>query len=230
MRGNLRAGLWLDGASPRLRWRRSISSGIGTRRAAASSVFEEEFLDRGGGPDFGDYAGLPINDALRFKRRCIPFTGDDAGAPVSSASSTYQYRSPGGLSILKEYDPVTQQLSAIALRHLRPCRAVWMDGRPLRRRTAHTYEGVSTGRWEGNRLLDRDAHSKAGFIRRNGIAHSDRARMIEYLVWHDDYLSIIDGCRRSRHLDEPFVRSTDFQSCAATPARRVRWFRQWRRR
>src|SRR5262245_65885229 len=29
--------------------------------------FQEEFIDRGGGPDLGDYAGLPINDALRHK-------------------------------------------------------------------------------------------------------------------------------------------------------------------
>src|SRR5262245_35030272 len=29
--------------------------------------FQEEFIDRGGGPDLGDYAGLPINDALRYK-------------------------------------------------------------------------------------------------------------------------------------------------------------------
>ena len=65
--------------------------------------FQEEFLDRGGGPDLGDYAGLPINDALRYKaslyspswltvpeHQCLPHP------------STYQYRSPGGLSIVKE--------------------------------------------------------------------------------------------------------------------------------
>ena len=63
--------------------------------------FQEEFLDRGGGPDLGDYAGLPINDALRYKaslyspswltvpeHQCLPHP------------STYQYRSPGGLSIV----------------------------------------------------------------------------------------------------------------------------------
>jgi len=59
--------------------------------------FQEEFLDRGGGPDLGDYVGLPINDALRYKaslyspswltvpeRQCLPHP------------STYAYRSPGG--------------------------------------------------------------------------------------------------------------------------------------
>ena len=128
--------------------------------------FQEEFLDRGGGPDLGDYAGLPINDALRFKaslyspswltvpeHQCLPHP------------STYQYRSPGGLSIVKEYDPVTQQLVAYRLYgSYGLARAVWMDGRPHPPANArHTYEGFSTGRWEGNRLAIETTHLKAGF-------------------------------------------------------------------
>ena len=176
--------------------------------------FQEEFLDRGGGPDLGDYAGLPINDALRFKaslyspswltvpeHQCLPHP------------STYQYRSPGGLSILKEFDPVTQRL--VAYRFYGSyglARTVWMDGRahpPVNAR--HTYEGFSTGRWEGNRLAIETTHLKAGFLRRNGIAHSDRARMLEYFVRHDDYLTLVTAVDDPLYLDEPFVRSTDFR-------------------
>ncbi len=176
--------------------------------------FQEEFLDRGGGPDLGDYAGLPINDALRFKaslyspswltvpeHQCLPHPG------------TYQYRSPGGLSIVKEYDPVTQRLTAYRLYgSYGLARVVWMDGRPHPPANArHTYEGFSTGRWEGNRLVIETTHLKAGFLRRNGIAHSDRARMLEYLVRHDDYLSLMTAVEDPLYLDEPFVRSTDFR-------------------
>jgi glyoxylase-like metal-dependent hydrolase (beta-lactamase superfamily II) len=176
--------------------------------------FQEEFLDRGGGPDLGDYAGLPINDALRYKaslyspswltvpeHQCLPHPG------------TYAYRSPGGLSIVKEYDPVTQRL--VAYRFYGSyglARTVWMDGRahpPANAR--HTYEGFSTGRWEGNRLVVETTHLKAGFLRRNGIAHSDRARMLEYFVRHDDYLSLVTAVDDPLYLDEPFVRSTDFR-------------------
>ena len=61
-------------------------------------------------------------------------------------------------------------------------RTVWMDGRPHPPANArHTYEGFSTGRWEGNRLAIETTHLKAGFLRRNGIAHSDRARMTRVL-------------------------------------------------
>jgi glyoxylase-like metal-dependent hydrolase (beta-lactamase superfamily II) len=176
--------------------------------------FQEEFLDRGGGPDLGDYAGLPINDALRYKaslyspswltvpeHQCLPHP------------STYQYRSPGALSIVKEYDPVTQRL--VAYRFFGSyglARTVWMDGRshpPAKAR--HTYEGFSTGRWEGSRLAIETTHLKAGFLRRNGIAHSDRARMLEYFVRHDNYLTLVTAVDDPLYLDEPFVRSTDFR-------------------
>jgi glyoxylase-like metal-dependent hydrolase (beta-lactamase superfamily II) len=176
--------------------------------------FQEEFVDRGGGPDLGDYAGLPINDALRYKaslyspswltvpeHQCLPHPG------------TYAYRSPGGLSIVKEYDPVTQRL--VAYRFYGSyglARTVWMDGRPHPPANArHTYEGFSTGRWEGNRLAVETSHLKAGFLRRNGIAHSDRARMIEYFVRHDGYLTLVTAVDDPVYLDEPFVRSTDFR-------------------
>ena len=176
--------------------------------------FQEEFLDRGGGPDLGDYAGLPINDSLRYKaslyspswltvpeHQCLPHPG------------TYQYRSPGGLSIVKEFDPVTQRL--VAYRFYGSyglARTVWMDGRPHPPANArHTYEGFSTGRWEGNRLAIETTHLKAGFLRRNGIAHSDRARMLEYFVRHDDYLTLVTAVDDPLYLDEPFVRSTDFR-------------------
>jgi glyoxylase-like metal-dependent hydrolase (beta-lactamase superfamily II) len=176
--------------------------------------FQEEFLDRGGGPDLGDYAGLPINEALRYKaslyspswlsvpeHQCLPHP------------STYQYRSPGGLSIVKEYDPVTQRL--VAYRFYGSyglARTVWMDGRPHPPENArHTYEGFSTGRWDGNRLVVETTHLKAGFLRRNGIAHSDRARMLEYFVRHDDYLTLVTAVDDPIYLEEPFVRSTDFR-------------------
>jgi cyclase len=176
--------------------------------------FQEEFIDRGGGPDLGDYAGLPINDALRYKaslyspswlaipeHQCIPHP------------STYQYRSPGGLSIVPEYDPVTQQLTAYHFYgSYGLARTIWMDGRAHPPSYArHTYEGFSTGRWEGNKLVIETSHLKAGFVRRNGVAHSDRARMIEVLMRHDDLMTLVTAVDDPLYFAEPFVRSTDFR-------------------
>ena len=176
--------------------------------------FQEEFLDRGGGPDLGDFAGLPINDALRYKaslyspswlsipeHQCIPHP------------STYQYRSPGGLSIVKEYDPETQRLTAYhTYGSYGLARTFYMDGRahpPANAR--HTYEGFSTGRWEGAKLVVETTHLKAGFVRRNGVAHSDRARMTEYFLRHDDYMTVVTAVDDPLYFDEPFVRSTDYR-------------------
>jgi glyoxylase-like metal-dependent hydrolase (beta-lactamase superfamily II) len=127
--------------------------------------------------------------------------------------STYQYRSPGGLSIVKEYDPVTQRLVAYHIHgSYGLARTVWMDGRPHPPPNArHTYEGFSTGRWEGTRLVVDTTHLKAGFLRRNGIAHSDRARMTEYFIRHEDYLTIVTGVDDPMYLEEPFIRSTDYR-------------------
>ena len=176
--------------------------------------FQEEFIDRGGGPDLGDYAGLPINDALRYKaslyspswltvpeHTCLPHPG------------TYAYRSPGGLSVVKEYDPVTQKLVAYRFYGTYGlARVVFMDGRaPPPANARHTYEGFSIGRWEGNKLVVETSHLKAGFLRRNGIAHSDRAHMTEYFLRHDDYLTVVTAVDDPVYLDEPFVRSTDFR-------------------
>jgi glyoxylase-like metal-dependent hydrolase (beta-lactamase superfamily II) len=175
--------------------------------------FQEEFLDRGGGPDLGDYAGLPINDALRYKaslyspswltvpeRQCLPHP------------STYQYRSPGGLSIVKEFDPVTQRLVAYHVYgSYGLARTIWMDGRPHPpANERHTYEGFSTGRWDGDELVVDTSHLKAAFIRRNGVAHTDRARMVEHFIRHDNYLTIVTAVDDPLYLDEPFVRSTDY--------------------
>ena len=175
--------------------------------------FQEEFLDRGGGPDLGDYVGLPINDALRYKaslyspswltvpeRQCLPHP------------STYAYRSPGGLSIVKEYDPVTQRLVAYHVYgSYGLARTIWMNGRPHpAANERHTYEGFSTGRWDGDELVVETSHLKAAFIRRNGVAHTDRARMVEHFVRHDDYLTIVTAVDDPLYLDEPFVRSTDY--------------------
>ena len=173
-----------------------------------------DLADRGGGPDLGDYAGVPINDAVRYKaslyspswltvpeHTCLPHPG------------TYAYRSPGGLSVVKEYDPATQKLVAYRFYGTYGlARTVWMDGRPHPPANArHLYEGFSTGRWEGNRLVVETSHLKAGFVRRNGIAHSDRARMTEYFLRHDNYLTVVTAVDDPFYLDEPFVRSTDFR-------------------
>jgi glyoxylase-like metal-dependent hydrolase (beta-lactamase superfamily II) len=184
-----------------------------TLGAGFGGGFQEETQDRGGGPDLGDYAGLPINDAARYKashyspswltvpeHQCLPHP------------SPYQYRSPGGLSLDKIYDPVTQRLTAYQLYgSYGLSRTIWMDNRPRPpANAAHTYNGFSLGRWEGDKLVVETTHIKYGFVRRNGVVHSDRVRMIEHFVRHDNVLTIITAVYDPLYFDEPFVRSSDY--------------------
>jgi glyoxylase-like metal-dependent hydrolase (beta-lactamase superfamily II) len=176
--------------------------------------YHEETQDRGGGPDLGDYAGLPINGAARYKatlyspswlsvpeHQCLPHP------------ATYQYRSPGNLSIVKVYDPVTQRLQAYQFfGSYGLARVVWMDGRSRPPENApHTYNGFSLGRWDGDKLVVETTHLKYGFVRRNGVAHSDRVRMIEHFVRHDNVLTIVTAIEDPLYFDEPFVRSSDYR-------------------
>ncbi|MSO30535.1 MAG: hypothetical protein EXQ48_06250 [Acidobacteria bacterium] len=182
--------------------------------AGFGAGFQEETQDRGGGPDLGDYAGLPINDAARYKashyspswltvpeHQCLPHP------------STYQYRSPGGLSLVKVYDQVTQRLVAFNVYgSYGLARTIWMDNRPRPPANApHTYNGFSLGHWDGDDLVVDTTHIKYGFIRRNGVSHSDRVRMIEHFIRHDNVLTIMTAVYDPIYYDEPFVRSSDYK-------------------
>jgi hypothetical protein len=142
----------------------------------------EDAPERGGGPDIGEYQGLPINDAARFhadtwssslwtvpEHQCIPHPAD-YGPNFS------------GVRIWKDVDPVTQEVIAYHtnIAWMNPVRTIWMDGRPHPGPNAlRTWEGFSTGRWEGDVLTVETTHMKTGYLRRNGIPRSEKATLRE---------------------------------------------------
>jgi len=90
-------------------------------------------------------------------------------------------------------------------------RTIWMDGRPHPGPNApHTWMGFSTGRWDGDMLIVDTTHLKQGWIRRNGIAMSDRATYTEYLVLNGDMMSHIGVLVDPVYLAEPLVKSEEF--------------------
>ena len=65
-----------------------------------------------------------------------------------------------------------------------------MDGRPHPPAyAAHTWQGFSTGKWEGDMLTITTTHLKIGWIRRNGIPRSDKATVVEHWIRHEKYLT-----------------------------------------
>jgi hypothetical protein len=176
--------------------------------------FHEDQPERIPGPDIGDYLGLPINDAARMRgdtwdaslltlpeHQCKPHPAD------------YGPRGPANLRIWKEVDTASQKLVAYHT-HISwqaPERTIYMDGRPHPPEyAAHTWQGFSTGKWDGDMLTVTTTHLKIGWIRRNGIPRSDKATLTEHWVRHGEYLTLISIVTDPVYLTEPFIRTTNW--------------------
>ena len=178
-------------------------------------IFHEDQPERVPGPEIGDYAGLPINDAARL--RADSWDASLLTLPEHQCKphpSTYGFRGVGNLRITPNFDDATQRLIKIntQIQWMEQKREVWMDGRPHPPEYApHTWQGFSTGRWEGPVLVVRTTHLKAGWMRRNGLALSDRASMEERFIRHGDLLTHVYMISDPVYLTEPLVKTNGFR-------------------
>jgi hypothetical protein len=176
--------------------------------------FDEDFLERIPGPDIGDYLGIPLNDAAR--RHADSWDASLLTLPEHQCKphpSDYGIRGPAQMRVWKEMDTVAQTLIAYHT-HIfwqAPERVIWMDGRARPPDyVPHTWQGFSTGKWEGDVLTITTDHLKTGWIRRNGIPRSENAVITEHWVRHGKYLTVATIVNDPVYLTEPFIRTTDF--------------------
>jgi cyclase len=179
-----------------------------------SPVIHEDFPERIPGPELGDYLGLPITDGARLHA--------DSWSPSRLTlqehqcrvhTSPYIYRGPLQLRIWEEKDPESQEIIAIRnyISTYEQNRTIWMDGRPHPPDyAAHTWQGFSTGRWEGDMLTVYTTHIKKGWIRRNGLPQSDRATLTEHFIRHGDILTHVAILNDPIYLTEPLIKTQDF--------------------
>jgi hypothetical protein len=176
--------------------------------------YHEDQPERIPGPELGDYVGLPITDGARlFAESWDPsrLTLIEEQCRVHVAS--YIYRGPLQLRIWEEKDPLTQEV--LAIKHYtstyEQTRTIHMDGRPHPPEYApHTWQGFSTGRWDGDTLVVHTTHIKQGWLRRNGLPESDRATLTEYFIRHGDYLTRVSMIDDPISLTEPLVKTDNF--------------------
>jgi glyoxylase-like metal-dependent hydrolase (beta-lactamase superfamily II) len=179
-----------------------------------TALYHEDQPHRIPGPDLGDYTGLPLNDAGRLK-------ADSWDASILALRehqakphpSTYSLRGPANIRITRQVDPITQETIGYEVFGTfgQATRLIWLDGRPHPpAHAAHTWAGFSTGRWDGDGLDVVTSHLKAGWLQRNGVAHSDRATMTERFIRHGSYLTVITIVDDPTYLEEPLVRSTNW--------------------
>jgi hypothetical protein len=173
----------------------------------------EDAPERGGGPDIGEYQGIPINAAARAhgqawspslwsvpEHQCIPHPAD-YGPNFT------------GARIWKDVDPVTQDVIAYHtnIAWMNPVRTIWMDGRAHPPKDAlHTWEGFSTGKWEGDMLTVTTTHLKPAYVRRNGLPRSEDAVLVEHFIRVGDVLTWISIINDPVYLSEPYIKSRNF--------------------
>jgi hypothetical protein len=128
--------------------------------------------------------------------------------------STYGFRGVGTLRIWETRDPKTQALVKINthIEWQEQRREIWLDGRPHPPEYArHTWQGFSTGHFEGDTLVVETTHLKAGWMRRNGLPLSDRATMTDRFYRHGDYITHVMMIEDPVYLTEPLVKTNGFQ-------------------
>ena len=177
-------------------------------------LFHEDVDERIPGPSIGDYLGLPINAAARL--RAESWDASLLSMPEHQCKphpSTYGFRGVGVLRIWEDRDESTQQLIKIHT-HIawqEQHREIWMDGRAHPPEYApHTWQGFSTGHWEGDVLVVETTHLKAGWIRRNGLPLSDRATMTDRFHRYGDVLTHVSIVSDPVYLTEPLVKTNGF--------------------
>jgi len=175
-------------------------------------LYHEDNPERIPGPELADYAGLPISDAARLR-------ADSWDADRISVVSQYQCRPHAGdymmrglanMRVDNVLDPDTQRPVAIHIRmnFQEMERTIWLDGRPHpSANAAHTFSGFSTGTFQDNILNAYTTHLKDNYIRRNGIAASDKRTFTEHWVRHGNYLTVETVITDPVMLTEPLVRS-----------------------
>ena len=180
-----------------------------------AAVFHEDSDERRPGPEMVEYQGIPITEAAR--RRALSWSPSLLTLPEHQCKphpSDYGSRGPSNMRIWKEIDSESQQLIAYhtRIRWQAPERTIWMDGREHPPEyAAHTWQGFSTGHWEGDVLVVRTTHLKQGWTRRNGVARSDLSEYTEHFFRHGDYMTQVVIVDDPVYLTEPFIRPNNWK-------------------
>ena len=144
----------------------------------------QDWQERGPGPEVVDYLGIPINDEARTV--ALSYMASQLSLPERQClyyTPQYVVIGPQGFKIWADFDPVTGKVLAwkVGAAIDRSVLTIWMDGRPHPAKDApHTFDGFTTGEWEGNVLTTYTTHVKQGYIRRNGTPSSDEATVTEH--------------------------------------------------
>jgi hypothetical protein len=175
-------------------------------------------IDGASGPAFGDYTGLPLNDAARRMADSWDARIHDAREhqTIGSGLAAWWVFDPGRMRISNVIEEASERLVGLRLYHINiagtgSSRTIWLDGRPHPPEyAAHTWAGFSTGHWDGDILTVETTHVKAGWIRRNGAPASDQATIAQHVIRHGNVLTIVSIVTDPIYLEEPYIASSSW--------------------
>jgi len=179
-----------------------------------SPRYHEDQPDRIPGPELGDYTGLPLTDGARLAADswdASRLTLREHQCKVHNGP--YILHGPIQFRLSEERDLRTQQLIAIHeyLNTYEQERTIWMDGRAHPPAWApHTWQGFSTGKWDGDILTVYTTHIKQEWVRRNGVPNSEKSTTVEHFIRHGNILSHLIVWTDPVYLSEPLIRSEEF--------------------
>src|SRR5215831_8152356 len=159
-----------------------------------------------------DYGGIPLNEASRLY--ALAWTASRQTVKQQQCMGyvpPYFWYAPGNYRIWEVRDPFTQRLVAMKFygQIAQGERTVYMDGRARPPAYApHTFTGFSTGKYEGDILTVTTTHLKRGWIRANGVAQSDEAKVTEHYIRHDDIITVFAVTDDPVFLSEPFTKTS----------------------
>ncbi len=184
-----------------------------------ASKNHEDALERGAGPNPDDFTGVPFNASGRAK--ALSYSQSQISMPTRICALYSQWHlmvGTFGIKIWHETDPLTGKVVAWVIGPVedRAPFTIWIDGRPHPSKDApHSQEGFTTGEWDGDVLTSYTTHMMTGYLRRNGVMHSDQATMTIHFILHGDMLTLAAHLDDPIYLTEPYYISRTFVKQAA---------------
>jgi hypothetical protein len=163
----------------------------------------------------GDYAGIPLNDAGRW--RAQSWVPENFEVPeLVCRPHAWDFSLEAGAARLRwtpQIEDSTQRLVAyhgrLSMREQET--TIWMDGRERPPDyVRHSWSGFNTGEFEGNTLIQSATHLKENYIRRWGIMRSDEATYRIRWKRYGNYLRATVIIYDPLYLSEPYVRTSLF--------------------
>ncbi|NOT28590.1 MAG: hypothetical protein HOP16_21115 [Acidobacteria bacterium] len=163
----------------------------------------------------GDYAGIPLSDAGRW--RAQSWVPENFEVPeLVCRPHAWDFSLEAGAARLRWTPQIEDSTQRVVAYHGRLSMreqetTIWMDGRERPPDYArHSWSGFNTGEFEGNTLIQSATHLKEDYIRRWGIMRSDEATYRIRWKRYGNYLRATVIIYDPIYLSEPYVRTSLF--------------------